>query len=110
MKPKALILTLAILLFSLPVCAEVTVTVGDKSITYSDEFVRVLETDVESFFYWLINDIKEKHSHVLDRIIIKETKYNPQKMSIAEKHMITEGLVLESAKARQERFESELEK
>ena len=112
MKLKIAILTLAIALLSLPAFAQdtLTITIGTESRTYSAKTVEVLETDMISIADWLFNAIEEKHRRVLDRVVAKETPYNPQKMSTIDKHLIIENVVLESAKDRKARFESEMEK
>jgi len=111
MKIKTAILTLAILLFSMAVFAEeITITIGTESRTYSAKTVKVLETDMVSIAEWLFNAIEEKHRRTLDRIVIQETNFNPQKMTIPEKHLLFKDVVLESAADRSAKMEAEMEK
>lgn len=71
--------------------AELTITIGEESRTYSADHVAVLESNMASIAEWVFNALDEKHRRVLDRKVLELSDKNPAKLAEIEKHEIVRG-------------------
>jgi len=85
-----------------------TITVGSKSFTLTDEEEKVLLTDMEDIFLWVKNLVENKVRQVMDRIIEEQTEYNPRRLDRDRKRQIVKGLKLRTAVERNMEMENKL--
>jgi len=86
----------------------VTIIVGDKSFTLTDEEEKVLLTDMVNIAEWVENLLRNKVRQVMDRIIEEQTGYNPRKLDLNQKKQIVAGLKLKTALERNKELEEKL--
>jgi len=84
-----------------------TITIGQKSFTLTDEEEKILLTDMLDIAGWVENLIRDKIRRVMDRIIEGHTPYNPGRLSREEKLKIIASLELKTAAERQAELEAE---
>ena len=77
-----------------------TISVGDRSFTLTDEEEKALLTDVADIAEWVENFVRNKVRRVTDRIIEENTAYNPQKLGREEKLKVLSSLKLKAAAER----------
>ena len=85
-----------------------TITVGDKSFTLTDEEEKALLTDMMDIAEWVENLLRNKVRQVMDRIIEEHTPYNPKRLSKEEKLKIIASMDLKTAAERQAELEAEM--
>jgi len=85
-----------------------TITIGFKSFTLTDEEERALLTDMEDIFLWVKNLVENKVRQVMDRIIEEQTEYNPRRLDLDRKRQIVAGLKLKTAVERNAEMEAKL--
>ena len=82
-----------------------TISVGQKSFTLSDEEEKALLYDMVDVFLWVKNLVESKVRRVVDAIVAEHTEYNPQKLTYEEKIKIVAGLELKTAAERNKGLE-----
>ena len=85
-----------------------TVTIGSRSFTLTDEEEKALLTDMVDIAEWVENLLRNKARQVMDRIIEEHTEYNPRKLDPDRKREIIAGLELKTALERNKEFEEEM--
>jgi len=85
-----------------------TITIGQKSFTLTDEEEKALLTDMEDIFLWVKNLVENKVRQVMDRIIEEHTEYNPTRLDLERKRKIISGLKLKTAMERMAEEEARL--
>ncbi|RLA87304.1 MAG: hypothetical protein DRG40_00650 [Deltaproteobacteria bacterium] len=85
-----------------------TITIGQKSFTLTDEEEKALLTDMEDIFLWVKNLVENKVRQVMDRIIEEHTEYNPRRLDRERKRQIVGGLKLKTAVERMAEEEARL--
>lgn len=85
-----------------------TITIGSKSFTLTDEEEKVLLTDMVDIAEWVENLLRNKARRVMDRIIEEHTEYNPRRLDHDRKRQIIAGLKLKTAVERNAELEEEL--
>jgi len=85
-----------------------TVTIGSKSFTLTDEEEKALLTDMVDIAEWVENLLRNKARQVMDRIIEEHTEYNPRRLDPERKRKIIAGLKLKTALERNKELEEEL--
>ena len=75
-----------------------TITIGQKSFTLTDEEEKALLTDMEDVYKWIKNFVENKVRQVMDRIIEEHTEYNPRRLDPDRKRQIIASLDLKTAK------------
>jgi len=85
-----------------------TITVGQKSFTLTDEEEKALLTDMEDIFLWVKNLVENKVRQVMDRIIEEQTEYNPRRLTPERKREIIASLELKTALERNRELEEEI--
>jgi len=85
-----------------------TITVGQKSFTLTDEEAKALLTDVQDPFLWVKNLVENKVRQVMDKIIEEHTEYNPRRLALDRKREIIAGLKLKTAVERMAEEEAKL--
>ena len=85
-----------------------TITVGQKSFTLTDEEEKALLTDMEDIFLWVKNLVENKVRQVMDRIIEEQTEYNPRRLTPERKREIIASLELKTALERNRELEEEM--
>lgn len=76
--------------------AIINIATGNDSKEFSADHVRVIETDMISISEWLFNAMEELHRRTLHQIILKNTEYNPNKLSLSEKYDLIKDFVLDT--------------
>jgi len=74
-----------------------TITIGSKSFTLTDEEEKALLTDMVDIAEWVENLLRNKVRQVMDRIIEEHTEYNPVKLDVEQKRKLVAGLKLKKA-------------
>ena len=87
-----------------------TITIGFKSFTLTDEEEKALLTDMEDIYKWVKNLVENKVRQVMDRIIEEHTEYNPRRLTPERKREIIAKLKLKTAVERDMELEEELRK
>ena len=85
-----------------------TITIGSKSFTLTDEEEKALLTDMEDIFSWVKNLVENKVRQVMDRIIEEQTEYNPRRLTPERKREIIASLELKTAVERNAELEAEM--
>jgi len=85
-----------------------TITVGQKSFTLTDEEEKALLTDMVDIAEWVENLLRNKVRQVMDRIIEEQTEYNPRRLDLERKRQIVAGLELKTAVERMAEEEARL--
>jgi len=85
-----------------------TITIGQKSFTLTDEEEKVLLTDMVDIAEWVENLLRNKARQVIDRIIEEQTEYNPRRLTPERKRQIIAKLKLKTAVERNAELEEEL--
>ena len=85
-----------------------TITIGQKSFTLTDEEEKVLLTDMVDIAEWVENLLRNKARQVMDRIIEEQTEYNPRRLTPERKREIIAKLKLKTAVERNAELEEEL--
>jgi len=85
-----------------------TITIGQKSFTLTDEEEKALLTDMVDIAEWVENLLRNKARQVMDRIIEEQTEYNPRRLDPDRKKQIIAGLKLKTALERNKELEEEL--
>jgi len=85
-----------------------TITIGQKSFTLTDEEEKALLTDMVDIAEWVENLLRNKARQVMDRIIEEYTEYNPRRLDLERKRKIIAGLELKTAKEMMEEMEKEM--
>jgi len=85
-----------------------TITIGQKSFTLTDEEEKALLTDMVDIFLWVKNLVENKVRQVMDRIIEEHTEYNPRRLDPGRKRQIVRGLKLKTAVERMAEEEARL--
>ena len=85
-----------------------TVTIGSKSFTLTDEEEKALLTDMVDIAEWVENLLRNKVRQVMDRVIEEHTEYNPRRLDPDRKREIISGLKLKTAVERNAEMEAEL--
>ena len=85
-----------------------TITIGQKSFTLTDEEEKALLTDMVDIYKWVKNLVENKVRQVMDRIIEEQTEYNPRRLDPDRKREIISGLKLKTAVERNAEMEAEL--
>jgi len=83
-----------------------TIKVGQRSFTLTDEEEKALLTDMEDIFLWVKNLVENKVRQVMDRIIEEHTEYNPRRLDPNRKRQIVAGLELKTAAERNAEMEA----
>ena len=86
----------------------ITITVGQKSFTLTDEEEKALLTDMVDIAEWVENFLRNKVRQVMDRIIEEHTEYNPRRFTPERKREIIASLELKTALERNRELEEEL--
>ena len=87
-----------------------TVTIGSRSFTLTDEEEKALLTDMVDIAEWVENLLRNKARQVMDRIIEEQTEYNPRRLTPERKREIIAKLKLKTAVERNRELEEELKK
>jgi len=77
-----------------------TITIGDKSFTLTDEEEKALLTDMIDVAEWVENLVRNKVRQVMDKILEEQTEYNPRRLDPDRKRQIVAGLKLKTAAER----------
>ena len=85
-----------------------TITIGSKSFTLTDEEEKALLTDMEDIAEWVENFLRNKVRQVMDRVIEEHTEYNPRRLDLERKREIISGLKLKTAVERNAEMEAKL--
>ena len=85
-----------------------TITVGQKSFTLTDEEEKALLTDMVDIAEWVENLLTNKARQVMDRIIEEHTEYNPRRLTPERKREIIAKLELKTALERNKELEEEM--
>ena len=85
-----------------------TITIGQKSFTLTDEEEKALLTDMVDIAEWVENLLRNKVRQVMDRIIEEHTEYNPRRLTPERKRQIIAGLELKTAAERTAEEEARL--
>jgi len=85
-----------------------TITIGQKSFTLTDEEEKALLTDMVDIAEWVENLLRNKARQVMDRIIEEQTEYNPKRLTPERKREIIASLKLKTAVERSRELEEEL--
>ena len=85
-----------------------TITIGQKSFTLTDEEEKALLTDMVDIAEWVENLLRNKARQVMDRIIEEQTEYNPRRLTPERKREIIAKLKLKTAVERSRELEEEL--
>jgi len=85
-----------------------TITIGQKSFTLTDEEEKALLTDMEDIFLWVKNLVENKVRQMMDRIIEEHTEYNPRRLTPEKKRQVVAKLKLKTAVERNKELEEEL--
>ncbi len=85
-----------------------TITIGQKSFTLTDEEEKALLTDMEDIYKWVKNLVENKVRQVMDRIIEEHTEYNPRRLTPERKREIIASLELKTAVERNRELEEEM--
>jgi len=85
-----------------------TITIGQKSFTLTDEEEKALSTDMVDIAEWVENLLRNKARQVMDRIIEEQTEYNPRRLTPERKREIIAKLKLKTAVERSRELEEEL--
>jgi len=85
-----------------------TITIGQKSFTLTDEEEKALLTDMEDIYKWVKNLVENKVRQVMDRIVEEHTEYNPRRLDPDRKRQIVAELELETAVERNAEMEAKL--
>jgi len=87
-----------------------TITIGSKSFTLTNEEEKALLTDMVDIAEWVENLLRNKARQVMDRIVEEYTEYNPRRLTPEKKREIIKPLRLKTAKERNAEIEAEIEK
>jgi len=87
-----------------------TITIGSKSFTLTDEEEKALLTDMEDIYKWVKNLVENKVRQVMDRIIEEHTEYNPRRLTPERKREIIGKLKLKTVLERNRELEEEMKK
>ena len=87
-----------------------TITIGQKSFTLTDEEEKALLTDMVDIAEWVENLLRNKVRQVIDRIIEEQTEYNPRRLAPEKKRQVIAKLKLKTAVERDMELEEELRK
>jgi len=87
-----------------------TIAVGNKSFTLTDEEERVLKTDMADIAEWVENFVRDKARKVMDRLVAEHTEFNPAKLDTDRKRQVIAGLKLKTAVERMAEEERVIEK
>ena len=85
-----------------------TITIGNKSFTLTDEEEKALLTDMVDIAEWVENLLRNKARQVMDRVIEEHTEYNPRRLDPVRKQQIVAGLKLKTAVERMAEEEARL--
>jgi len=85
-----------------------TITIGTKSFTLTDEEEKALLTDMVDIAEWVENLLRNKARQVMDRIIEEQTEYNPRRLTPERKREIIGKLELKTAVERNRELEEEM--
>jgi len=85
-----------------------TIIIGQKSFTLTDEEEKALLTDMVDIAEWVENLLRNKVRQVMDRIIEEHTEYNPRRLTPERKREIIKPLRLKTAKERNAEIEVEI--
>jgi len=85
-----------------------TITIGQRSFTLTDEEEKALLTDMVDIAEWVENLLRNKVRQVMDRVIEEHTEYNPRRLDRERKRQIVAGLELKTAAERNAEMEAEL--
>lgn len=85
-----------------------TIAIGQKSFTLTDEEEKALLTDMVDIAEWVENLLRNKARQVMDRIIEEHTEYNPRRLDPDRKRQIVAGLELKTAVERNAEMEAKL--
>jgi len=85
-----------------------TIAIGSKSFTLTDEEEKALLTDMVDVAEWVENLLRNKVRQVMDRIVEEHTEYNPRRLDPDRKRQIVAGLELKTAVERNAEMEAKL--
>lgn len=74
----------------------------------SDEEVKALETDIHSVQDWIANAIHNKARQCIDKVVLKHSDLNPNKVREVDKFAVVKKAKLETAAEREVREDAEL--
>ncbi|RLJ07348.1 MAG: hypothetical protein DRP12_02400 [Candidatus Aenigmatarchaeota archaeon] len=85
-----------------------TIIIGSKSFTLTDEEEKALLTDMVDIAEWVENLLRNKVRRVMDRVIEEHTEYNPRKLTHSHKKKIIANLSLKTAAEKMAELEAEM--